>query len=267
MRSFLSTIAILSAGVISACGTGSTSSEMAAAPSSAAATGAIAVPPTNVLAAARSIQPQTGPWYRAEGTFECEELASETPPYGSEAKCQIYLSGKAAFVTNAKEITSVLKAHRPATGPFAKWTGSFTALSISSETPPYQGQESVTFAFSDDASVEKIECMEPNADNNYSVVFSGHQNESGIESAAIMHGTFMGTTVVAELNTCTTTVADIRPATDIITTSCVGRAVSGRNYTAYLVQGGNNGRVEVQLNGFTVEGIEDNHTIQCEYVN
>src|SRR5262245_45130609 len=71
----------------------------------------------------------------------------------------------------------------------------------------------------DDQIVEKIRCLEPNADNNYSVIFSGPENW-GVSYAQVIHETFAGSQVVANLYCIRPVSNEPAHADELFTTLC-----------------------------------------------
>lgn len=100
------------------------------------------LPPTNILAAARKIIPQTNSHYHIEGDLHCylRRVGTE-PPFWADSACLVHINQHIQFVDNHEElipylINSII---------FKDWaiTVPFSASAIKNNTPPYAIQEKV----------------------------------------------------------------------------------------------------------------------------
>lgn len=101
----------------------------------------IRVPAKNLLIAARTIVPQSGPYYSVEGIIKCSIISHEFPPYGSDSYCEIIINDITAEVMKPQEILKKLMQIRPMTGPTYFFSGKVILVSITQEVPPYRRSE------------------------------------------------------------------------------------------------------------------------------
>ena len=103
---------------------------------------AIVLPAKDLLAAARRIKAQTGPYYSVVGTLVCKTVSREVPPYSTTTTCVLSFDGRSESVAHAEADTRILATVRAPTGPYTEWRGTVRLTSVSQEVPPYAVSES-----------------------------------------------------------------------------------------------------------------------------
>jgi hypothetical protein len=94
----------------------------------------VKIPAKEILEAARTIQPQTSPFYTVKGVLACSKSSRQTPLLGVTYQCEIRIGDKVATVNNPKRFFRALQESRPMTRPVYRFEAEFSAESSSRYT-------------------------------------------------------------------------------------------------------------------------------------